>query len=111
VQKVRESKSATEGFNAATGVYEDMIKSGVVDPAKVVRSALQTRGLGVLAAPHHVGPHLGNPRRRRRMSVAAPWTTWAAWVVWAAWGSDPPAQLPGAGAVPKGPRPFAFQGA
>jgi len=41
VQKVRESKSATEGFNAATGVYEDMIKSGVVDPAKVVRSALQ----------------------------------------------------------------------
>ncbi len=41
VQKVRESKHATEGFNAATGVYEDMLKAGVVDPAKVVRSALQ----------------------------------------------------------------------
>ena len=41
VQKVRESKNANEGFNAATGVYEDMLKAGVVDPAKVVRSALQ----------------------------------------------------------------------
>ncbi len=29
------------GFNAATGVYEDMIKAGIVDPAKVTRSALQ----------------------------------------------------------------------
>ena len=29
------------GFNAATGVYEGMIKAGVVDPAKVTRSAIQ----------------------------------------------------------------------
>ncbi len=29
------------GYNAATGVYEDMIKAGIVDPAKVTRSALQ----------------------------------------------------------------------
>ena len=29
------------GFNAATGVYEDMIEAGVVDPTKVTRSALQ----------------------------------------------------------------------
>jgi len=29
------------GFNAATGVYEDMIKAGIVDPTKVTRSALQ----------------------------------------------------------------------
>ena len=28
-------------FNALTGQYEDMIKAGIVDPAKVVRSALQ----------------------------------------------------------------------
>jgi len=31
---------ATEGFNAATGEYVDMFKAGVIDPAKVVRSAL-----------------------------------------------------------------------
>ena len=30
-----------EGYNAATGVYEDLVKAGVVDPAKVVRTALQ----------------------------------------------------------------------
>ncbi|HPZ91009.1 MAG TPA: chaperonin GroEL, partial [Bacillota bacterium] len=29
------------GFNALTGVYEDMFKAGIVDPAKVTRSALQ----------------------------------------------------------------------
>ena len=29
------------GFNAQSGEYEDMIKAGVVDPAKVVRVALQ----------------------------------------------------------------------
>jgi len=29
------------GFNAATGVYEDLLKSGIADPAKVTRSTLQ----------------------------------------------------------------------
>ena len=38
--KVREGKNA-EGFNAATGEYTDMIKAGIIDPAKVVRTALQ----------------------------------------------------------------------
>ena len=30
-----------EGFNAATEVFEDLVKAGVIDPAKVVRNALQ----------------------------------------------------------------------
>lgn len=38
--KVSENKGAF-GFNAATLQYEDMIKAGVIDPTKVVRSALQ----------------------------------------------------------------------
>ena len=29
------------GFNAATEIYEDLVAAGVIDPAKVVRSALQ----------------------------------------------------------------------
>jgi chaperonin GroEL len=41
VSKVKEMKSADEGFNAATETYEDLVKAGVIDPAKVVRSALQ----------------------------------------------------------------------
>jgi chaperonin GroEL len=40
VAKVRGMKQ-DEGFNAATEVYEDLVKAGVIDPAKVVRSALQ----------------------------------------------------------------------
>jgi len=34
-------KKGNEGYNVATGQYEDLIKSGVVDPTKVTRSALQ----------------------------------------------------------------------
>jgi chaperonin GroEL len=40
VQKVREMK-AEEGFNALTDTYENLVHAGVIDPAKVVRSALQ----------------------------------------------------------------------
>jgi chaperonin GroEL len=40
VAKVRQA-SGDEGFNAATDSYEDLVKAGVIDPVKVVRSALQ----------------------------------------------------------------------
>jgi chaperonin GroEL len=41
VGRVRESKDETLGFNAETGEFGDMIKAGVIDPAKVTRLALQ----------------------------------------------------------------------
>jgi chaperonin GroEL len=41
VGKVLENPSATYGFNAQTEEYVDMIQAGVIDPAKVVRTALQ----------------------------------------------------------------------
>ena len=41
VQKVKDSKDVNFGYNAATDTYEDLVKAGVIDPAKVVRSALQ----------------------------------------------------------------------
>jgi len=41
VDKVRNLPSPTEGLNAATNVYEDLLKAGVIDAAKVTRSALQ----------------------------------------------------------------------
>jgi chaperonin GroEL len=40
VSKVKEMKQ-DEGFNAATETYENLVTAGVIDPAKVVRSALQ----------------------------------------------------------------------
>jgi len=39
--KLLDQKDVKFGYNAQTGVYEDLIKSGVIDPAKVVRTALQ----------------------------------------------------------------------
>src|SRR5205807_6240234 len=40
VEKVKNLKGAN-GLNAATGEYEDLVKAGVIDAAKVTRSALQ----------------------------------------------------------------------
>jgi chaperonin GroEL len=41
VGKILENKSETFGYNAQTGEYGDMIAMGIVDPVKVVRTALQ----------------------------------------------------------------------
>ena len=41
VNKILENKSQTYGFNAQTEQYVDMLEAGIVDPAKVVRTALQ----------------------------------------------------------------------
>jgi chaperonin GroEL len=41
VERVRNLKQAAEGLNAASGDYEDLFKAGVIDAAKVTRSALQ----------------------------------------------------------------------
>jgi chaperonin GroEL len=41
VEKVRLSDNPHFGFNAFTEVYEDLVKAGIIDPAKVTRSALQ----------------------------------------------------------------------
>jgi len=42
--KVLESKEPNYGFNALTNAYEDLVKAGVLDPTKVVRTALQNAG-------------------------------------------------------------------
>jgi chaperonin GroEL len=41
VERVLNSEDIGFGFNAQTGVYEDLLKSGIIDPAKVTRSTLQ----------------------------------------------------------------------
>jgi len=42
--KVLESKDPNYGYNALTGEFEDLVKAGVLDPTKVVRTALQNAG-------------------------------------------------------------------
>ena len=41
MEKILANKDSNFGFNAASGQYEDLVKAGVIDPAKVTRSALQ----------------------------------------------------------------------
>ena len=41
VARLLENENYNWGFNAATGKYQDLVKAGVIDPAKVVRTALQ----------------------------------------------------------------------
>jgi len=41
IEKIRANKETNFGFNAASANYEDLVKSGVIDPTKVTRSALQ----------------------------------------------------------------------
>src|ERR1019366_6103934 len=41
IGKIRENDNAHFGYNAHTDKYEDLVESGVIDPAKVTRSALQ----------------------------------------------------------------------
>jgi chaperonin GroEL len=40
LDRVRSHKDTAYGFNAATGVYEDLLRAGVIDPTKVARTAL-----------------------------------------------------------------------
>src|SRR6185369_5107815 len=41
VEQIRQNKSVSYGYNAATEQYGDLVKDGVIDPAKVTRTALQ----------------------------------------------------------------------
>ncbi len=41
IERIKKSKDVHFGFNAADGKFEDLFQSGVIDPAKVVKSALQ----------------------------------------------------------------------
>jgi chaperonin GroEL len=44
VGRIREAKDNNFGFNAQTAEFEDLVKSGVIDPTKVTRTALQNAG-------------------------------------------------------------------
>ena len=84
------------GFNAASGQFEDLVKAGVIDPAKVVRSALEnavsaasmmlTTEAAIAEAPRKAAPAPTMPPGGG-MGGMPGMGGWAAWVVWAAWGN------------------------
>ena len=82
VGKVLDQKSASYGYDAQNDTYVDLIQKGIIDPAKVVRTALQDAAsvAGCWSPPRRV-----SPSRRRRTTPACPACLAAAWAAWAAW--------------------------
>ena len=64
VGKLVESDNPTIGYNAQTGEFTDLIKAGVIDPTKVVRSALQNAAsvAGLLVTTEAMVAELDEPR-------------------------------------------------
>ena len=64
VQRVKENDTVEYGYNAAAEKFEDLIAAGVIDPVKVVRTALRERGLDRGPAAHHRSDGVRHPRRQ-----------------------------------------------
>ena len=64
VAKVLASKEQNYGYNALTGVFEDLIKAGVIDPTKVTRTALQNAAsiAGLLLTTEALVVELSEPK-------------------------------------------------
>jgi chaperonin GroEL len=67
IDKVKNEKDSY-GYNAATDVYEDLLKAGVLDPTKVVRLALQNAA------------SVASLMLTTQAEWAAEWAEWAEWV-------------------------------
>jgi chaperonin GroEL len=82
VEKVRAGKGGF-GFNAATDTFEDLVKAGVIDPAKVVRSALEFASsvAGMMLTTEAVIAD----RPKKEKAAAVEWAGWGAWAEWAEW--------------------------
>ena len=62
-----------EGFNALNDKYENLVHAGVIDPTKVVRSALAELGVHRLAPAHDRGARVRDSREEGRPGVGRGW--------------------------------------
>ena len=97
VGKINDNKSSTFGFDAQTEQYGDMFQAGIVDPAKVVRAALQDAAsvAGLLITTEAMVAEA--PKKESAApGRAAAWGGWAAWAAWTSNRSDRLHDCPGA---------------
>ena len=92
VEKVRSLKGAN-GLNAATGEYEDLVKAGVIDAAKVTRSALQNAASIAALFLTTEAVVADKPEEKGAGGGAGGGMPTAAWVGWAASSSQPPPNI------------------
>ena len=83
VGKVTDRKSASFGYDAQTGEYGDLIGKGIIDPAKVVRVALQDASsvAGLLITTEAMVADRPKRVLARRPCRAAEWAAWAEWII------------------------------
>jgi len=72
VGKLLEAKEYGYGYDAQTGKYGDLVALGIIDPTKVVRTALA----GLISPPRRRSPNIRRRKLRRSPRAAA----WAAWI-------------------------------
>jgi chaperonin GroEL len=99
LNKVREGKGAF-GWNAATDKYEDLVEAGVIDPTKVVRTALQNAASVASLLLTTEALIAERPKKEEKGGGghgATATTTAAAWAAWAEWGCN--LRLPAANRV------------
>ena len=82
VGKINENKSQTYGFDAQTEQYVDMLSAGIVDPAKVVRVALQDAAsiAGLMITTKAMVAEAPKKKEAAAMPGGA-WAVWAAWTI------------------------------
>ena len=73
VSKILENKSETFGFDAQDEVYCDLVKAGIIDPAKVVRTALEDAGLRRRPPHHHRGDGGREAEAREQLRAGGRW--------------------------------------
>ncbi len=88
VGKLRESKDENFGFNAQTEEYVDMLKAGIIDPVKVVRTALQDAAsvAGLIITTEAT---IADAPKREKGGAGMPGGGMAEWAAWATWTSSP----------------------
>ncbi len=80
LDKIRNNKGAF-GFNAATEEFEDLMKAGIIDPTKVVRTALQNAAsvAGLLLTTEAMVAEKPDEKAAPAMPPGGAWVAWAAW--------------------------------
>jgi chaperonin GroEL len=80
LDKVRNLKG-NHGYNAATGEYGDMLEMGILDPAKVTRTALQAAAsvAGLMITTEAMVAELPEDKEAGGMPGGGMWAAWVAW--------------------------------
>ncbi len=85
--KVRESKDMNWGYDAQENKYRNLVSAGIIDPTKVVRTALQDASsvAGLLITTEAMVADALKIKQLHQLCLI--WAAWAAaaWAAWAAW--------------------------